>query len=133
MKVLNLCGKENFKSTNLYGVEMEHEDKQIEQTNNWGGKREGAGAPKNNQNASKSNRLYAETIKRINVQSEGQVAYDIAMALINKAKDGDISAIKEFGDRVDGKAVSTTELGTIDGQDSPLNVTLKFIKPNDVD
>ena len=131
MKVLNLCGKENFKTTNLNGVVMEHEDKQI--TNTRGGKREGAGAPKNNQNASKSNRLYADTIKRINVQSEGQVAYDIAMALINKAKDGDISAIKEFGDRVDGKAVSTTELGTIDGQDSPLNVTLNFIKPDDID
>ena len=79
MKVLNLCGKENFKTTNLNGVVMEHEDKQI--TNTRGGKREGAGAPKNNQNASKSNRLYADTIKRINVQSEGQVAYDIAMEI----------------------------------------------------
>ena len=133
MKVLNLCGKENFKSTNLYGVEMEHEDKQIEQTNNWGGKREGAGAPKNNQNASKSNRLYADTIKRITVQSEGQVAYDIAMALINKAKDGDISAIREYGDRVDGKSVSTTELSGIDGSDLPLGITVKYVKPDSTD
>ena len=110
---------------------MEHEDKQIEQTNNWGGKREGAGAPKNNQNASKSNRLYAETIKRINVQSEGQVAYDIAMALINKAKEGDISAIKEFGDRVDGKSVSTTELSGIDGTDLPIGITVEYVKSKD--
>ncbi len=65
---------------------MEHDDKQIEQTNTHGGKREGAGAPLGNKNSSKSNRLYADTIKRINVQSEGQVAYEIAMALIEKAK-----------------------------------------------
>jgi len=109
---------------------MEHDDN-IEQEPGWGGKREGAGAPKNNQNASKSNRLYAETIKRINVQSEGQVAYDIAMALITKAKDGDISAIKEFGDRVDGKAVSTTELSGIDGADLPIGITVEYVKSKD--
>lgn len=95
--------------------------------NTHGGKREGAGAPKNNQNASKNNRLYAETIKRLNVQSEGQIAHDIAMALINKAKDGDISAIKEFGDRVDGKAVSTTELTGADGAELPLGITVKYV------
>jgi len=110
---------------------MEHEDKQIEQENGWGGKRDGAGAPLGNKNSSKSNRLYAETIKRINVQSEGQVAYDIAMALINKAKEGDISAIREFGDRVDGKSVSTTELSGIDGTDLPIGITVEYVKSKD--
>lgn len=110
---------------------MEHDDKDTEQIVTHGGKREGAGAPKNNQNSSKSNRLYAETIKRINVQSEGQVAYDIAMALINKAKEGDISAIREFGDRVDGKSVSTTELSGIDGTDLPIGITVEYVKSKD--
>lgn len=110
---------------------MEHDDKDTEQIVTHGGKREGAGAPKNNQNASKNNRLYAETIKRLNIQSEGKIAHDIAMALINKAKDGDISAIKEFGDRVDGKAVSTTELSGIDGADLPIGITVEYVKPKD--
>lgn len=102
------------------------DDKTI--TNTHGGKREGAGAPKNNQNASKSNRLYADTIKRINTQSEGEVAYAIAMALINKAKEGDIAAIKEFGDRVDGKSVATTELSGTDGTDLPVSIAVNFVK-----
>jgi len=101
--------------------------------NGWGGKREGAGAPTGNTNSSKSNRLYADTIKRINIQSEGQVAHDVAMALINKAKTGDVSAIKEFGDRVDGKAVSTTELSGIDGGDLPLGITVEYVRPKDND
>ena len=110
---------------------MDNEDKKVEQTNGWGGRREGAGAPLGNKNSSKSNRLYADTIKRLNIQSEGKIAHDIAMALINKAKDGDISAIKEFGDRVDGKAVSTTELSGVDGADLPIGITVEYVKPKD--
>jgi hypothetical protein len=102
------------------------DDKTI--TNTHGGKREGAGAPKGNQNSSKSNRLYADTIKRINKQSEGEVAYAIAMALINKAKEGEIAAIKEFGDRVDGKSVATTELSGTDGTDLPVSIAVNFVK-----
>jgi len=53
------------------------------------------------------------------------------MALINKAKEGDISAIKEFGDRVDGKSVSTTELSGIDGTDLPIGITVEYVKSKD--
>ena len=72
----------------------------------------GAGAPLGNQNSSKSNRLFGETIKRIVTQSEGEVARKIAEALILKAQDGDISAIKEFADRVDGKVVQQIDQNT---------------------
>jgi hypothetical protein len=78
--------------------------------NTHGGARAGAGAPLGSKNASKSNRLFGETIKRLIVQSEGEVVRQIAEALINKAIDGDMNAIKEFGDRVDGKVVQESKL-----------------------
>lgn len=65
----------------------------------------GAGAPEGNQNSSKNNRLWADTIKRAVTQSDATRLRRIAEALITKAEDGDMSAIKELGDRLDGKAI----------------------------
>jgi hypothetical protein len=87
------------------------------------------GGQPGNTNSSKSNRLFADTIKRIIVQSEGEVARKIAEALILKAQEGDISAIKEFADRVDGKSVSTTELSGVDGTDIPFSVGIRLVTP----
>jgi hypothetical protein len=64
----------------------------------------GAGAPEGNQNSSKNNRLWAETIRRALVQSDAERLRRIAEALLTKAEDGDMTAIKELGDRLDGKA-----------------------------
>jgi len=52
----------------------------------------------------------------------------IADALIEKAKQGDIAAIKEFGDRVQGK--SPQSIGTIgdDGEFKEQNLTVSFVK-----
>lgn len=93
-----------------------------ETNNGHGGKREGAGAPLGNKNSTKSKRLFGETIKRIVHQSEGKIAEKIAWALINKASEGDIGAIKEFADRVEGKAVATNELTGADGGDVIIKV-----------
>jgi hypothetical protein len=90
-------------------------------------------ANRGNKHASRTNRIWGDIIRKLAVQEDYKRLHDIAHTLYAKAAEGDMSAIKELGDRLDGKSVSTTELGTIDGQDSPLNVTLKFIKPNDVD
>ena len=90
----------------------------------------GVGAPEGNQNSSKSNRLFAETIRRMVVQSEGEIARKVAEALISKAQEGDISAIKEFADRVDGKAVATTELSGPDGSALPVSIPIELVKPN---
>ena len=94
-----------------------------------GGAREGAGAPVGNTNSSKSNRLFGDTIKRMVIQSEGEIARRVAEALILKAQDGDISAIKEFADRVDGKSVATTEISGLDGSPIPLGLHIEFVKP----
>jgi hypothetical protein len=89
------------------------------------------GGQPGNTNSSKINRLFAETIKRIDKQSEGEVARQIAQALIDKAITGDVSAIKEFADRVDGKAVATTELTGVDGSNLPISIAIDFVKPKD--
>ena len=70
----------------------------------------GAGAPLGNQNSSKSNRLFAETIKRLATQSEGEYNRIIAQALIDKAISGDMAAIKEYADRIDGKSLQENKL-----------------------
>ena len=58
---------------------------------------------KGNTNSSKNNRLWADTLKRALLQADGNKIRAIAEALIEKAASGDVSAIKELGDRVDGK------------------------------
>jgi hypothetical protein len=70
-----------------------------------GGQREGAGAPEGNQNSIKNNRLWTETIKRVLIQDDvkGEKIRAIANKLIEKAQEGDMQAIKELGDRLDGK------------------------------
>lgn len=68
-----------------------------------------AGAPKGNTNSSKDNRLWANTIKRAVTQSDSKRLRAIAEALLTKAEEGDISAIKEIGDRLDGKAAQLIE------------------------
>jgi len=87
------------------------------------------GGQPGNTNSSKSNRLFADTIKRMVVQSEGEIARKVAEALILKAQEGDISAIKEFADRVDGKSVATTELTGADGSPLPLSIGVSFVEP----
>ena len=104
-----------------------------EETVGRGGAREGAGAPIGNTNSSKSNRLFGDTIRRMVVQSEGEIARRVAEALILKAQEGDISAIKEFADRVDGKAVATTEISGPDGSAIPIGLPIEFIEPNNTD
>lgn len=70
------------------------------------------GAPKGNNNGSK-NRVWAEAINKALCQSEeGKPAKIRALAekIIEKALEGDMQAMKEIGDRVDGKALATVEV-----------------------
>jgi len=70
------------------------------------------GAPLGNKNNTK-NKPFAEAINRALAQDDGKRLRSIAEALLTKAADGDISAIKEFADRVDGKVIQQIE-GDID-------------------
>ena len=71
-----------------------------------------AGAPKGNKNATKT-RIWAEAINKVLIRSdEGkkQKLVKLAEKLVDSALDGDMTAIKEIGDRVDGKALASIEL-----------------------
>lgn len=87
----------------------------------------GAGAPLGHTNSSKNNRMWGNIIKKLAVQEDYRRLHVIAEALYEKASDGDLGAIKEIGDRLDGKAIATTEIGGIDGADIPLSIGIKFV------
>lgn len=61
------------------------------------------GAPVGNQNAKKDNRRWAETLNRAIVQDDGKRLRDAAEKLLDAAASGDLQAIKELADRLDGK------------------------------
>jgi hypothetical protein len=63
-----------------------------------------AGAPIGNRNASKS-KLWEESIRRAVLADDGKRLRSIAEKLLDLAAEGDIAAMKEIGDRLDGKAV----------------------------
>jgi len=53
----------------------------------------------------------------------------LAGRLVEKALGGDVAALKEIGDRLDGKPAQAVELGGRDGED--LSFTITFVKPVD--
>lgn len=63
-----------------------------------------------NNHSNKINRLMNDTLKRILIQNEALRARSIAEALVTKAEDGDVSAIKEVFDRMDGKVVQENKV-----------------------
>ena len=83
-----------------------------------------AGAPEGNTNSNKNNRLWADTIRRALIQSDGERIRALAEALINKASEGDVSALKEIGDRIDGKSAQALTLGG--DQDNPIEMVIKW-------
>lgn len=72
-----------------------------------------------NTNSNRNNRMWADTIKRALIQSDGERLRKLAEALINKASEGDVSALKEIGDRVDGKVTQSIEHSGPDGKEIP--------------
>ena len=79
------------------------------------------GAPANNKNSSKENRAWGKVVRKLAVQEDAKRMHKVAEALFRKAEDGDISAIKELGDRIDGK--SQQEI--TGSSDAPITVIVK--------
>lgn len=72
------------------------------------------GAPDGNSNARKENRLWGEAIRRAVTQADGERLRELAERLIARAAEGDVSALRELGDRLDGKPHQSID-ATIDG------------------
>lgn len=79
------------------------------------------GAPTGNTNSSKDNRLWRNTILRAIAQGDPERLRLIAESLLNKAAEGDVSALRELGDRIDGKPTQAVEMSGPGG--APLEVT----------
>ena len=76
---------------------------------------------------------WAEAIDRaLHRESEGKGSAKwldvLANRLIEAAADGDVSALKEVGDRVDGKPKATTEVSGPDGGEIPVGVKVSWKK-----
>lgn len=71
-----------------------------------------SGGQPGNQNAAKGKRWKSVIEQRL---AELAAMEKVADALILKACDGDVSAIKEIGDRLDGKPKQQTEISGPDG------------------
>lgn len=66
------------------------------------------GAPVGNKNATK-NKLWEEALRRALLAEDGRKLRDLADKLIERAQNGDVQALKEIGDRIDGKATQPLE------------------------
>lgn len=71
------------------------------------------GAPLGNKNAAKG-KMWQQAIERV-IAKRPKDLEDAALALVAAAKAGDIAALKELGDRIDGKAVATVQGPADDG------------------
>ena len=89
------------------------------------------GGQPGNTNSSKNNRIWANTIRKLAVQEDYRRIHAIAEKLYEKAIEGDLGAIKEVGDRLDGKAVAIQEITGADGKDLPIGIGISFVKPDD--
>lgn len=83
-----------------------------------------AGSKKGKSNFTK-NKLWRDVIKRAVLADDGKKLRSIAEALIRKAEQGDVSALKELGDRIDGKVVRETEAN------DDKNITVQIVKFED--
>ena len=91
-----------------------------------------AGAPRGNKNSSSANRLWSDTIRRALVQQDALKLRKIADKLVALAEDGDMSAIREIGDRMDGKAIQQTDV-TMNGGLEISTIERKIVKADDKD
>ena len=71
------------------------------------------GAPKGNNNAAKAKRVSSHLQKRL---EERAMECELMDVLLDKALEGDLPAIKEVFDRIDGKAKQSIDIADITEQ-----------------
>ena len=67
------------------------------------------GAPQGNQNA-KSGTIWKDAIRKAVMQKNGNTLRKLADKLIEEAEKGNIVALKELGDRLDGRAAQSLQI-----------------------
>ena len=79
------------------------------------------GAPIGNKNSTKDKRVWGKVVRKLAVQEDYKRIHNVAEALFRKAEEGDIAAIRELGDRIDGKSEQTISGDT----DAPITIVVK--------
>lgn len=90
-----------------------------------------AGAPFGNQNARKG-KSWLDALRLEIAIDDGARLQKAACQLLNKAADGDLTAIKELADRLDGKAIQANTLTAQLDTSMPTNIQVLFIQPDPV-
>ena len=85
------------------------------------------GAPLGNKNNTK-NQYWSDALRKHITQNPIDLA-DAAQALFNKAKDGDVMAIKEIADRLEGKPLQRVEGSGADGE-FITKMVVELVQPN---
>lgn len=80
------------------------------------------GGQPGNKNATK-NKAWENTLRRALLAEDGKKLRALADKLIERAQEGDVTALKEIGDRLDGKPVQQNEITGADGDPIVLKVT----------
>ena len=90
-----------------------------------------AGAPVGNQNARKG-KSWLDALKAEITIDDGARLQKAACQLLNKAAEGDLSAIKELADRLDGKAIHANTMTTQIESSMHRNIQVRFMQPDPV-
>ena len=87
------------------------------------------GAPIGNQNAARA-KMWRSAIERAldkRSKSDGLAALDeLAEKLLKQCDEGEISALRELGDRLDGKPMQAVETSGPGGDGIPLSINVRF-------
>lgn len=90
-------------------------------------------APLGNQNAAKA-KLWTAAIERALEKrgvSKVEALDSLAEKLLMKADDGDMQALKELGDRLEGKPKQQIDLGNADGEAFKTVTRIELVAPSD--
>jgi hypothetical protein len=91
------------------------------------------GAPVGNQNAVKG-KLWQAAINRALEKRGGgdkiKALDDLAEKLLAQCDLAELQALKELGDRLDGKPTQATEISGPDGADIPMRTVVNFVAPS---
>ena len=90
-----------------------------------------AGAPFGNQNARKG-KSWLDALRLEIAMDDGARLQKAAAQLLNKAAEGDLAAIKELADRLDGKAIQANTLTAQLETSAPTNIQVRFIQPDPI-
>lgn len=81
------------------------------------------GAPVGNKNAAgPRDRAFSDAVRRVALAEEGKKLREMAEKLIGRAVEGDVTALREAADRIEGKVPQALEHGNKDGTPFVLKV-----------